>query len=218
MTHLSMKKILTALLLSMMSLCGQSQVAYYVITPITPLVKAIVPEHGFLPGKKLEFYSTIGKYNFSGHKMRVELYDTRDSLQLVQLNCSKVDINNRSEFKGETGALTVFKYFQKLLPEAGIVIDSAANDLLKVELEALDSRMVGVGIITAHDLCQMKMTYKNVVWTYCVDLTDKDKSSPISRHAFVTRKTATRVITSAAIREVIEFLLMDLQSKNRSQG
>jgi hypothetical protein len=208
-----MKKILTALLLFMLAFRGQSQVTFYVITP---LVQAIVPEHGFLPGKKLEFYSTIGKYDFPGQKMRVELYDTRDSLQLVQLNCSKVEINNGSEFKGETGALTILTYFQKLLPEAGIVIDPAANDVLKVELEALDSRMIGVGSITAHGLCQMKMTYKNVSRSYCIDITDKDKHSPISRNAFVTRKTATRVITSAAIREVIELFLMDLQAVNRS--
>ncbi|HVU57086.1 MAG TPA: hypothetical protein VHD83_18620 [Puia sp.] len=47
--------------------------------------------------------------------------------------------------------------------------------------------------------------------TYCADITDKDPHSPVSSHAFVTRATGTRIITSAAIREVIERFFLDLK-------
>jgi len=43
---------------------------------------------------------------------------------------------------------------------------------------------------------------------YCEDITDKSPHSPISSHAFVSRKTASRVIQSASIREVIEKVLV----------
>ena len=71
--------------------------------------------------------------------------------------------------------------------------------------------MLGFGSITAHGLCKMEMQFKNVSRTYCIDITDKDPHSPISPTAFVTRKTATRVIASASIREVIEKFFIDLK-------
>jgi hypothetical protein len=42
-------------------------------------------------------------------------------------------------------------------------------------------------------------------------ITDKDPHSPISPNAFVTRKTATRILTSTGIRECIEAILNDLK-------
>jgi hypothetical protein len=77
-------------------------------------------------------------------------------------------------------------------------------DVLKVNLEALDARLVGFGSITAHGLCMVSTEWKGDIHHYCVDITDKDPHSPISSHAFVTRKTGTRVIASAAIREILE--------------
>jgi|RhiMetdeSRZDD1v2_1073273.scaffolds.fasta_scaffold14621_8 hypothetical protein len=180
----------------------------YIIVPngqdVVAIGQAVTPEHGFLPGKQFKFYPTINKYDFSGQRMRVELYDQRDSLKLVNLPCAKVEINNNSEFAGPNGALKVGEYFQHLFSESNMVPDTSASDTLKVFLQALDARLIGFGSITAHGLCQMQMVFKNISKTYCVDITDKDPHSPIGRNAFVTRKTATRVIASASIREVIE--------------
>ncbi|MCU7551428.1 hypothetical protein OCK74_20060 [Chitinophagaceae bacterium LB-8] len=207
-----MRNIITALLLLFLSTKGQSQSNFVLM----PSGAAFVPEHGFLPGKKFQFYPTIHKFNFSGQKVRVELLDGRAGLKMARTNCSSIELNNESEFNGQKGAEVVLQYFQKLLPEAGIAIDSTVGDTLKVELQALDSRLIGFGSIRAHGLCQMKIAFKNVIKYYCVDITDKDEHSPISSHAFVTRKTATRIITSAAIREVIEQFFMDLKSLNNS--
>ena len=201
-----MKLLSTLLLFLLFFIKGNSQI--FIIYPIG---QTVVPEHGFLPGKKFQFYPTIEKYDFSGARIRVELSDERDSLKIIRLDCSQTEINNKSEFAGQVGSSTAYRYFQQIFSQSGIQIDTTANDTLKIELQALDSRLIGFGSITAHGLCQMKMRFKNISKNYCIDITDKDKHSPISRNALVTRKTGTRVITSAAIREVIEQFLSDLK-------
>jgi hypothetical protein len=208
-----MKPLITLVFLLWFVAKSQSQV--YVIVPmgaVVPLGAAIMPEHGFLPGKKFTYYSAIDKYDFGGRSLRVELTDNRDSLRLSKLECSNVDITNTSEFRDKQGAYAVYEYFRKLFDEAGLKIDSTAGDTLRAELEALDSRLIGFGSITAHGLCRMTIKYRHISKSYCIDITDKDKHSPIGKNAFVTRKTATRIITSAAIREVIELFLIDLKA------
>jgi hypothetical protein len=204
-----MKLFFSTLLVSLFFLPARSQVFFVILS--TELSKELMPEHGFLPGKKFTIYPTLEKYDFKGRKFRVELYDQRDSLQLLHVACSGVEINNKSEFAGPGGAGKVVEYFQHLLPASGITLDSTASDTIKVNLEALDSRLIGFGSITAHGLCQMHITCPGVSQTYCIDITDKDKHSPVGKNAFVTRKTATRIIQSASIREVIEKFLADLQ-------
>jgi hypothetical protein len=188
--------------------CSANAQTYYVVGPFG---QGFMPEHGFLPGKKFKFYPTIDKYDFSGQKIRVELYDQRERLNLVTIPCGQVEIDNKSEFAGANGMQKVGEYFQYLFSQSGIVPDSSAGDTLKVFLEALDARLIGFGSITAHGLCQMQMQFKNISKTYCADITDKDPHSPIGKNAFVTRKTATRVIASAGIREVIEQFFADLK-------
>jgi hypothetical protein len=209
-----MKHVLIAVILSLIFKTSHSQI-YFVILPWeieAEIGKKIVPEHGFLPGKKFQFYPTIDKYDFGGLKMRVELYDQRDSLKIIKIDCSETEINNKSEFVGEPGAIKAKEYFQTLCPASGIILDSIASDTLKVYLQALDSRLLGFGNITAHGLCQMKMSYKNISRSYCIDITDKSPHSPIGKNAFVTRKTGTRVILSASIREAIELFFADLKA------
>lgn len=170
-----------------------------------------MPEHGFLPGKKFKFYPAIGKYDLHGKKLRVELHDERDSLHLQRVDCSPMVLTNTSEFEGPYGVHVVENYFDTLFPPAGIVLDTTATDVLKVNLEALDARLVGFGSITAHGLCEMSVEWRGNRHEYCVDITDKDPHSPISSHAFVTRKTGTRVIASAAIRELLEKIMTDIE-------
>jgi hypothetical protein len=205
-----MKSIIAIIVVSLLFTTGYSQ-SYYVVAQWA-LAKAIVPEHGFLPGKKLQFYPTTDTYDFAGIQMRIELYDQRDSLQLKGIPCATTEITNKSGFEGKDGALTVTRYFQTLCPSAGITIDSAASDTLKVYLEALDARLIGFGSITAHGLCKITMQLHRHHETYCVDITDKSPHSPIGKNAFVTRKTATNVILSAAVREAVEQFFIDLKA------
>ncbi len=175
------------------------------------LEMALTPEHGFLPGKAFRFYPTLDKFDFGGKKLRVELIDERDSLHLIKIACSETGLTNQSEFAGRNGAGKVADYFDTLFKQANIIVDSSATDILTVHLQALDNRLLGFGSITAHGLCQMLVEYKGASTMYCEDITDKSPHSPISSHAFVTRKTGSRVIQSASIREVIEQILVYLK-------
>ena len=208
MTPQAIRACCTILLILVLSAVKSQAQVIIIFYPLPP-----VPEHGFLPGKDFKFYPTVDKYDLGGRKVRVELYDDRDSLRLVKLECAQVEINNQSEFVGARGARAVQYYWAKLIPEANMVLDSTATDTVRVHLEALDSRMVGHFSIRAHGLCQMRIQHRGVSKTYCVDITDKDPHSPVSRHALVTRLTATRIITSAAIREVIEQFFIDVKTE-----
>lgn len=202
-----MKKIYSAILLCLVFIYGHAQ---YVSMPLVPLIAgASFPEHGFLGGKKFAFYPTINKYDFKGQKIRIEVYDLRDSLHLMHAPCSPLDITNTSEFAGPAGAQKVVEYFDTLFKQSGFIMDSTSTDTLKINLAALDNRLIGFGSITAHGIIEMRVSWGSFAKTYCVDITDKDPHSPLGRHAFVTRKTASRVIQSAAIREAIEQLLAD---------
>lgn len=179
---------------------------------IIPGAASFIPEHGFLPGKAFKFYPTLNKFDFNGKKLRVEIFDERDSLHLEHIACSEVSLTNSSEFKGAKGATKAAEYFDTLFKQSNIMIDSSAADTLRVHLQALDNRLIGFGSITGHGLCQMQVEYKNTAKDYCEDITDKSPHSPIGRNAFITRKTATRVIQSASLREIIEQLLVDLKA------
>ncbi len=60
------------------------------------------------------------------------------------------------------------------------------------------------------DYSQMNFKYKGTTKTYCTDIEDGDKNAPLSKTSFVSRKTATRFMASASIRETIEKFLKDL--------
>lgn len=104
------------------------------------------------------------------------------------------------------------EYLDTLLRQASAVIDSTSTDTIQVGLEGIDSRLIGFGNIRVHGLCQMKIKFHGKTKTYCTDITDADKHSPVSSNAFVSRLTATRILTSAAIREVFEQFFMDLKT------
>jgi hypothetical protein len=204
-----MKHVFWCLLLFLFASTGEAQ-RIIIIVGYNPTVP-IGPEHGFLGGKKFKIYPAVGKYDLHGIRLRIELHDVRDSLKQTKPDCFSVEMTNTSELEGPYGAHVVADYFDSLFTAANIQLDSAATDVLKVNLEALDARLIGFGNITAHGLCKMTVQWKTYTHSYCVDITDKDPHSPISSHAFVTRKTATRVIASAAIREAVEKAMTDLE-------
>jgi hypothetical protein len=206
-----MKKVLLGLLLLFAVFTVEAQRIIITYGLVPTLGAAFMPEHGFLGGKKFKIYPAIDKHDLGGLKLRIELRDVRDSLKLQKVDCSPIEFTNTSEFVGSGGTHAVAEYLDSLFTGANAVVDSTADDVVHVTLEGMDARLIGFGSITAHGLCQMSVQWKNFSRTYCADITDKDPHSPISSHAFVTRKTGTRIIMSAGIREVIEKMLTDMQ-------
>jgi len=130
---------------------------------------------------------------------------------LLKINCSEVEINNKSELKGEQGTVKVWDYLNTLFLQSNIIIDTTSEDELEVRLTALDCRLIGHGQTVVHGLCQLEFKYKGLTKTYCTDIEDGDINAPLSKKSFVSRKTATRYMASAAIRETIEKFLTDLE-------
>jgi hypothetical protein len=169
-------------------------------------------EHGFLPGKQFKIYPTAGKYDFKGRKLRVKLIDDRDNVKLKRVQCSDIELTNKSEFVDAQSIYKVEQYIDTLFRQSGITIDSTAAEALTIRFEGVDGRLYGAGYVRVHGLCQMKISYNNITKTYCSNISDADKNSPISPTAVVTRKTATRAMVSASFRDVIEQFLVDFKS------
>lgn len=168
------------------------------------------PESGFLPGRMFKYYPTIEKYDFNGLRLRLELQDDRLNKNLNKIICSDVKLKNETEFAKPDCIYLVEQYIDTLFQQARGILDPLAIDTLYVRLQAIDARLIGFFKIRAHGLCQMQIRCKDINRVYCIDITDADKNSPINPNAFVTRKTAIRVIASASIREVIEQFFKDL--------
>jgi hypothetical protein len=173
-----------------------------------------MPEHGFLPGKEFRFYPTINKFDFKGLKLRVEVYDDRKRSNLIKTQCSDIEFTGTSEFVNPNFIYKVSEYIDTLFRQSGAKIDPSYKDTVQIWFQGIDARLIGFGYIRVHGLCQMKIKYKNSTKIYCIDITDADKNSPIGPNAIVTRKTATRKMASASIREVIEQFFNDLNLNN----
>ena len=169
-----------------------------------------MPEHGFLPGKKFPTYETVEKFDFNNKKIKIVLYDDRNTLNLTNIDCSKVGLTNSSEFNKEQGIVKVWEYLNKLANDSKLIIDKDATEEYEIRLMALDTRLIGFGSIDVHGMCQISVKHNGIEKIYCTDIQDGDKNSPLSKSSFVSRKTATRFIMSAAIRETIEKFLKDI--------
>lgn len=99
-----------------------------------------MPEHGFLSGKKFPTYETVDAYDFNGKKIKIVLFDDRDSLNLTKTVCSDIVLTNSSEFKNEQGIVKVWEYLNKLSIDSKLVIDKDAADEYEIRLMALDTR------------------------------------------------------------------------------
>lgn len=176
------------------------------------IAKDIMPEHGFLPGKKFPTYPTVNKFDFNKQKIKVILYDDRDLLKLTKTSCSEIPITNETELKGEQGIAKVWDYINSIFQQSNIIIDKDAPDELEIRLEALDCRLIGFGQIEVHGLCQIQFKYKDMDHSYCTNIEDGDKTAPLRKSSFVSRKTATRYMASASIRDTIEKFLIELKN------
>ncbi|MFY7813724.1 MAG: hypothetical protein ACOVRK_00915 [Chryseobacterium taeanense] len=212
-----MKKIITSL-----GILGSSHLLYaQIIYPqggaiggfVYTAAAEFMPEHGFLPGKKFPLYETVEKFDFNGKRVKIVFYDDRKTLNLDKIDCSKIGLTNSSEFKDDQGIVKVWEYLNKLANDSKLVIDKDATDEYEIRLMALDTRLIGFGSIDVHGMTQIKVTHNGVEKIYCTDLEDGDKNAPLDKSSFVSRKTATRLMMSASIRETIEKFLKDISTQ-----
>jgi len=197
------KKFKLTAVLCFMVACTHAQV---VLPPGTP-------EHGFLPGKKFKFYRTINTYDFKNLALRIELFDDRRTLNLSQIDCSKVPFTNTSECEKPDFIYLFRQYIDTLFTQAKVNVNASSHDVVEIRLQGLDARLNGIVYVRVHGLCQLQIKYHGKSTIYCTDITDADEHSPVGPNALVTRKTATRIMLSASIRETIEQFFEDLKKQ-----
>lgn len=174
----------------------------------------IVPEHGFLPGRKFPIYPSVSSFDFENQSYRVELIDDRFNLHLKRIGCSTLTIENTSELASPQTIYKLRDYVDSLFSQAHLKIDSSATKKIEIRLQAIDSRLIGFGKIKVHGLCQLKIITDSFEKVYCCDIVDGYKNAPLGSNAIVTRKTASRFMASASIRECLEQFLYDLKEND----
>jgi len=78
------------------------------------------------------FYPTIGKYDFQGLTLSLNLADERKKLGLDMVNCSDITITNKEI--GDFNIYTLKYYLDTLFSKSGIIIDPESQNTLYVRL------------------------------------------------------------------------------------
>ncbi|MBF2709775.1 hypothetical protein [Flavobacterium soyangense] len=202
-----MKKVIIITLFCIISLPVNSQILVALASGSSPYI----PKTKVL--EKFPLYPTIKKFNFNGKELKIIFRDIRDSLNTQKVECSEIEIKNKSEFKSELGAKVVKSYLDSLFVNSNIKINNENNEnIVKIELKVLDGRVVGFMLPQAHSICQMTFKYKQLEKNYCVDLKDGDLNAPVGRTTMISKSKAITLMTCASIREVIELFLVDLNN------
>lgn len=166
--------------------------------------------YGYLPGQPYKFYKPNGTFNLKKKSFNVVVYDQRQNHD--RICCSEVGLDRTTELEGGLGYDYFRTYLHAVIDSSNGVVDSTSNDTVKVYLEALSFRLIGVGYIVAHGLVQFSVKSNQIDTTYCSDMTDSDPDAPLKWYSFVTRKTGSRLIASGSLRRAVEHFLGDLSS------
>jgi hypothetical protein len=176
-----------------------------------------VPKYGLLPGVKCPIYDFYYKqYDICQYKFKLNLIDKR--MNYLSLNCSETKPETDSEFEGANGYNFFLTYFITLVHNANGIIDSirkSKDKSIDLEIEIISPKLIGFVYIKVHGLCQITAKTEFFTKTYCCDIEDGDETAPLEWYSIDTRKSALRKMTSAAIRDCIESLISDLESKLR---
>jgi hypothetical protein len=204
---IKMKKIIIITLFCISNLTVNSQV----LVALASGSSAYIPKEKVF--EKFPLYPTIKKYNFNQKELKIIFKDIRDSLNIQKVECSEIEIKNKSEFKSEIGGKVVKSYLDSLFVKSNIKINNENNEnTVKIELKVLDGRVTGFMLPQVHSICQMTFKYKQLEKNYCIDLKDGDKNAPVGRTTMISSSKAITLMTCASIREIIELFLIDLNN------
>ena len=170
-------------------------------------------KYGFLPGSDYEIYATDQQIDLNKLHINYKISDNRSSIDSIE--CSDIKLEKDSELEGDLGVKLFSKYLMTLTDSCNGILDSSSNNIYEVELQAISPKLTGFGFVTVHGLVQFKVKSKLITKTYCADIKDGDPESPVGRFSFATRKTAMRIMVSAACRKAIENFLLDVNKLSK---
>lgn len=164
--------------------------------------------YGYLPGTSYKFYKPINIIDLKGKSYDITFKDSRSNIR--EIECSPHSLDRNTELEGNMGFSYFQQYVTQFVENNNGSIDGASLNQVTFELEALSFRLVGAFYIVMHGFVQVRVSTPNFSKVYCADMTDHDQDAPLKWYSLVTRKTATRLIVSGAVRRVLEDIMTDL--------
>lgn len=164
--------------------------------------------YGYLPGMPYTILEPRSPIYLHGKTFNLEFHDSRGTI--IKIDCSKHTLDRNTELEGKLGMQYLRACVVAMIENSNGKIDEASPNKVVIELEGLSFKLVGAIYIVAHGFVQFKASSAFLNKTYCSDLTDHDKDSPVKWHSFVSRKTATALIVSASMRRAVEEFVTDL--------
>lgn len=164
--------------------------------------------YGYLDGGEYPVYKNTEQIDLKGKQYQIEIVDSR--LVRTTVECAPYKIDRNTELEGDRGMQLLKQYIEQSIVNANGQIAKVSSNIVRIELMAISFNLSGVVNITATGVSQIAMTYKNQTKSYCSLASDADKNSPLKWYSFETRKDASRIISSFAIRQTVDKLLQDL--------
>ncbi len=167
--------------------------------------------YGYLPGGRYKYLRPRKKVELSGRCVALKVVDHR--AQRRAIDCSAIQLDRETELEGKKGVTLFEEYAKFIIEQAGGRITSSCPDVLTISIEGLSFSLIGVGYIVPHGLVQFRSSLDGREQSYCTDMTDRDEDSPIGQYSLRTRRNASRMIVSGALRRTLEEMVSDLSQQ-----
>lgn len=171
------------------------------------LVSYTALRYGFLPGKDFSYIENKDLGGLEGHSFNFEFIDSRPDI--TSISSFKGSLDRETELEGIKGFDFFQTFFIKAILEAGGTIDNRKEKIL-IHLNAISFSLTGFIKITVHGVVDFSTTSNVIQKTYSVNMKDGDNDAPLGKNSFATRKTASRLMVSGALRRAMNLYIRDL--------
>lgn len=168
--------------------------------------------YGYLPGSDYKMLKPEREIDLQGKSFNIEFRDSRGTNN--KINCSAYLLDRETELEGALGAQYFRESLTAMIQGSNGKIDPASLNRIVVDLEGVSFKLIGAIYAVGHGFVQFKVTSPSLNKTYCADMTDNDDDAPLKWYSLVTRKTASRLMVSGAMRRAAESFVRELAGSN----
>ena len=168
-------------------------------------------KYGYLPGGDYQYYQPLHKYDLNRKEIIYVTNDKRDNIRKIE--CSGTELDRNTELEGKTGYDYFTNYLKAMTEYNNGVVNPNSMDTIYVDLQAISSQIFGFGYLRVFGDTKFTVNYKGNVKSYCAEVGDGDKDSPLGKMDFDTRKGAMRKLASASTRKALEEFMEDIQNQ-----
>jgi hypothetical protein len=165
--------------------------------------------YGYLNGDEYPIYKNTDQIDLNRKEFHIEIVDSRLGQSAVE--CAPHEIDRNTELEGHRGIQLLKEYIEQSIMNANGQISESSSNIVHIELMAISFNLSGFVDISSTGVSQILVKYKKKTKSYCSQVSDKDKNSPLKWYSVETRKNISRKISSFAMRVNIDKLLQDLK-------